>query len=406
MASVVVNGIVSEGPGAESVPDTEPQPELVIGLLAAPGPASELTESLVGEIADRLAGQLPGVRWRVEFVSDRLVEPPTGPQRADRGGAQDAPRARLAPGGVRHRPAAADRAASGDRSRQRDPRGRGPVHARARPGLGAQAHRRDDRPPGRAHARRPGADRGRRRTAPAGAGRDPSDARTGRPHRARRAWRGFRRAGHHRQHLVAAGHAAGQPSVAAGAATHARAGGGLRGRGVRAGDQRHLAAVALSRAAAADRHRSWLGGGHHRDDRGRHRAVGAQPAPGRARAGGLVQHRHRGHRRPRRGRAVPGPVRDHARRGAAAGAGQPARPGPRAPGRRGRPGEPGLAGHFDRDAGRRARRGPGERRERARGSLHLSAGYADRRRRWSAVTSRGVLRAQPSAGSHGGCQRG
>ena len=77
MASVVVNGIVAEGPGAESVPDTKPRPELVIGLLAAPGPASELTESLVGEIADRLAGQLPGVRWRVEFVSDRLVQPPT-----------------------------------------------------------------------------------------------------------------------------------------------------------------------------------------------------------------------------------------------------------------------------------------------------------------------------------------
>jgi hypothetical protein len=77
MASVVVNGIVSEGSGAESVPDTKPRPELVIGLLAAPGPASELTESLVGEIADRLAGQLPGVRWRVEFVSDRLVQPPT-----------------------------------------------------------------------------------------------------------------------------------------------------------------------------------------------------------------------------------------------------------------------------------------------------------------------------------------
>ena len=77
MAYVVVNGIVSEAPGAESVPDTKPRPELVIGLLAAPGPASELTESLVGEIADRLAGQLPGVRWRVEFVSDRLVQPPT-----------------------------------------------------------------------------------------------------------------------------------------------------------------------------------------------------------------------------------------------------------------------------------------------------------------------------------------
>src|ERR1700735_467801 len=77
MASVVVNGIMSEGRGAESVPDTRPQPELVIGLAAAPGPAAELTEGVVGEIAARLAGQLPGVRWRVEFVSDRLVQPPT-----------------------------------------------------------------------------------------------------------------------------------------------------------------------------------------------------------------------------------------------------------------------------------------------------------------------------------------
>jgi hypothetical protein len=51
----VVNGIVSEGPGAEGVPDTKLRPELVIGLLAATGPASELTESLVGEIADRLS---------------------------------------------------------------------------------------------------------------------------------------------------------------------------------------------------------------------------------------------------------------------------------------------------------------------------------------------------------------
>jgi hypothetical protein len=77
MALVVVNGIMSEGPGVQSVPDTRSQPVLVIGLLAAPGPASELTESLAGEIAGRLGGQLPGVRWRAEFVSDRLVQPPT-----------------------------------------------------------------------------------------------------------------------------------------------------------------------------------------------------------------------------------------------------------------------------------------------------------------------------------------
>ncbi|HEX4291374.1 MAG TPA: hypothetical protein VH021_20790 [Trebonia sp.] len=61
----------------ETVAETSQQPELVIGLLASPGPASELTGSLVGEIAERLAGRLPGARWRVEFVSDRLVEPPT-----------------------------------------------------------------------------------------------------------------------------------------------------------------------------------------------------------------------------------------------------------------------------------------------------------------------------------------
>src|ERR1700750_806504 len=77
MTSVVVNGIVAEGPGSQSGAEISRQPELVIGLLASPGPASELTESRVGEIADGLAGHLPGVRWRVEFVSDRLVHPPT-----------------------------------------------------------------------------------------------------------------------------------------------------------------------------------------------------------------------------------------------------------------------------------------------------------------------------------------
>jgi hypothetical protein len=180
------------------------------------------------------------------------------PQRADRGGAQEAPRARLASGGVRDRSTAADRAAAGDRSRQRDPWRRGLVHARAR---------------------------ARCRCASA-------------PPRRSCDW-------------------SGTYSVT----------------------WRRLRTPA---------------GRHHRDDRGRHRSVGAQPAPGGARAGRLVQYRHRGHGRPWRGHAVPGAIRDHARRGAAAGAGQPARPGPRAAGRRGRPGETSLAGHLDRDAGRRA----------------------------------------------------
>src|SRR6201986_1572220 len=62
--------------GSASSPDIS-QPEIVVGLLASPGPAAELTESLLAEIADRLPERLPGVRWRLEFVADRLVEPPT-----------------------------------------------------------------------------------------------------------------------------------------------------------------------------------------------------------------------------------------------------------------------------------------------------------------------------------------
>jgi hypothetical protein len=63
--------------GAASFPGTSQQPEIVVGLLASPGPAAELTESLLVEIAERLPRQLPGVRWRLEFVSVRLVQPPT-----------------------------------------------------------------------------------------------------------------------------------------------------------------------------------------------------------------------------------------------------------------------------------------------------------------------------------------
>src|ERR1700729_1280980 len=62
---------------AASFPAPSQRPESGVGLLASPGAASELTESLLPEIADRLPEQLPGVRWRIEFVSDRLVQPPT-----------------------------------------------------------------------------------------------------------------------------------------------------------------------------------------------------------------------------------------------------------------------------------------------------------------------------------------
>lgn len=65
------------GISAASLQEQSRQPEVVVGLLASPGLAAELTESLLAEITDRLNSQLHGVRWRVEFVSDRLVQPPT-----------------------------------------------------------------------------------------------------------------------------------------------------------------------------------------------------------------------------------------------------------------------------------------------------------------------------------------
>lgn len=66
-----------EDPRGAGEQDHAAQADLVVGLAASPGPAAELTETLVTEVADRLTEQLPGVRWKVEFVIDRLVEPPT-----------------------------------------------------------------------------------------------------------------------------------------------------------------------------------------------------------------------------------------------------------------------------------------------------------------------------------------
>jgi hypothetical protein len=54
----------------------ETEPAVTVALVAAPGPAFELAERLVPDLKDRLAEQLPEVRWRVTLVADRLVEPP------------------------------------------------------------------------------------------------------------------------------------------------------------------------------------------------------------------------------------------------------------------------------------------------------------------------------------------
>ena len=44
---------------AASFPGTSQRPEIVVGLLASPGAASELAESLLPEIADRLPEKAP-----------------------------------------------------------------------------------------------------------------------------------------------------------------------------------------------------------------------------------------------------------------------------------------------------------------------------------------------------------
>ena len=53
--------------------------ELVLGLVAAPGPATELAAALSTELPRQLSARVPGVRWEVRLVSDRLADPPVGP---------------------------------------------------------------------------------------------------------------------------------------------------------------------------------------------------------------------------------------------------------------------------------------------------------------------------------------
>ncbi|MCW2643788.1 MAG: hypothetical protein JWP76_6094, partial [Dactylosporangium sp.] len=49
---------------------------MVVGLIAAPGPCAELAEALLPDLAERIAVRIPGVRWEVRYVTDRLVEWP------------------------------------------------------------------------------------------------------------------------------------------------------------------------------------------------------------------------------------------------------------------------------------------------------------------------------------------
>jgi hypothetical protein len=56
---------------------TEEDPaRIVVGLIASPGAAAEMAESLVDGLTDQLVHRLPGARWTVRVVADRLVDVP------------------------------------------------------------------------------------------------------------------------------------------------------------------------------------------------------------------------------------------------------------------------------------------------------------------------------------------
>ena len=56
---------------------TDTGPEIVLGMVAAPGPASTLARELVeADFEDELDRRLPGARWRIEVHEARLVLPP------------------------------------------------------------------------------------------------------------------------------------------------------------------------------------------------------------------------------------------------------------------------------------------------------------------------------------------
>lgn len=58
-------------------PPADHGPQIVLGLVGAPGVAFPLARELVDAgLGELLEQRLPGARWRVEVVEDRLVQPP------------------------------------------------------------------------------------------------------------------------------------------------------------------------------------------------------------------------------------------------------------------------------------------------------------------------------------------
>src|SRR4029450_2615428 len=65
----------AEPAASEAAPEAR---TVIIGVIAAPGTSTELAERLRPDLTERIGARLPGVRWVVRFVSDRLVDGPAG----------------------------------------------------------------------------------------------------------------------------------------------------------------------------------------------------------------------------------------------------------------------------------------------------------------------------------------
>ena len=58
------------------MPAIDSRPQIVLGLIAAPGPAADLAGHLAEDLATRLQQLYPEARWHVPLVTDGLVTPP------------------------------------------------------------------------------------------------------------------------------------------------------------------------------------------------------------------------------------------------------------------------------------------------------------------------------------------
>lgn len=58
------------------MPDDRPQPDVTVGVVAAPSVSDALTPDLVEDLRRELTARLPGVQWRIQLLDDGLVEPP------------------------------------------------------------------------------------------------------------------------------------------------------------------------------------------------------------------------------------------------------------------------------------------------------------------------------------------